>query len=54
MDYIDSSVGEIYVEDDAERDKFRDMISTLPGDDLKDIKIIQAQRVLKTLISTGR
>ncbi|MGI5890483.1 MAG: Rne/Rng family ribonuclease [Tissierellia bacterium] len=47
LDYIDSSVGEIYVEDDAERDKFRDMISTLPGDDLKDIKIIQAQRVFE-------
>ena len=40
-------MGEIYVEDDAERDKFRDMISTLPGDDLKDIKIIQAQRVFE-------
>lgn len=47
LDYIDSSVEEIYVEDDATRDKFRDMISALPGDELKSIKIIRAERVFE-------
>ena len=47
LDYIDSSVEEIYVEDKITKDKFNDMISDLPGDMLKNIKIIQAQRVFE-------
>ncbi|NLK65494.1 MAG: Rne/Rng family ribonuclease [Tissierellia bacterium] len=47
LDYVDSTVEEIYVEDDITKDKFNDMISGLPGDKLKNIKIIQAHRVFE-------
>ena len=47
LDYIDSTVEEIYVEDKVTKDKFVDMISGLPGDELQNIKIILAQRVFE-------
>jgi ribonuclease G len=47
LDYVDSSVEEIYVEDDITKDKLNYMISDLPGDEMRSIKIIRAQRVFE-------
>lgn len=44
LDYIESSIEEIYVEDKTTKDKFKDMISDLNENDLKNIKIIESQR----------
>ena len=47
LDYIDSTVEEIFVEDKTTKDKFNDMISGLPGDELKSIKITQTQGIFE-------
>mgnify|MGYP000943452154 CR=1 FL=1 len=47
LDYIEPTVDEIYVEDKTTKDKFTDMISGLSGDDLKNIKIIESQRIFE-------
>ncbi|HQB63997.1 MAG TPA: Rne/Rng family ribonuclease [Sedimentibacter sp.] len=47
LDYIDSTVEEIYVEDKITKDRFKDMISGLSGNDLKNIKVILEQRVFE-------
>ena len=48
LDYIESSIDEIYVEDKMIKKKFEDMISDLHGDDLNDIKIIESQRAFES------
>ena len=47
LDYIDSTVEEIYVEAKITKDRFKDMISGLSGNDLKNIKVILEQRVFE-------
>lgn len=47
LDYMESTVDEIYVEDKITKDKFNDMISGLSADDLKNIKIIESQRAFE-------
>lgn len=48
LDYIESSIDEIYVEDKMIKKKFEDMISDLHGDDLNNIKIIESQRAFES------
>ncbi len=47
MDYIESTVDELYVEDKITKDKINDMIADLSGHDLKNIKIIESQRIFE-------
>ncbi len=47
MNYIDSSVEEIYVEDKLSKDKFIEMIDGFQGSILKNIKIIHAEEVFE-------
>ncbi|HKM01103.1 MAG TPA: Rne/Rng family ribonuclease [Sedimentibacter sp.] len=48
LDYIESSIDEIYVEDKMIKKKFEEMISDLHGDDLNNIKIIESQRAFES------
>lgn len=47
LDYIDSSVEEIYVEDRKNKDKFTEMILSLNEEGLKNIKIIESKRIFE-------
>ena len=48
LDYIESSIDEIHVEDKIVKKKFEDMISDFHGDDLDSIKIIESQRAFES------
>lgn len=45
LDYIDPSVDEIYFEDKESKEKLRDMIAEYDVEELKNIKLVQSQRV---------
>lgn len=47
LDYIDSIVDEIYVDDVDNKEKFNEMILGLHGDELKHIKILESQRIFE-------
>lgn len=47
LDYVESSVNEIYVEDKTTKDKFSDMLSGLHESELKNIKIIESKEVFE-------